>query len=302
MVKEKRTEKEKDEYIHFLEDQVKELKYLNLEKKEDLSTILKIQEEFLIEKYSEKDNLISQNEWLTNEVNRLTRSIAFDRKYIDYLLNSFWWKMTRPFRIISRKIKHVNKDNYDFNSITENDENLPLFDIVVSVIIFTYNAGEEFSIQLENIIKQNQLQKIEIIIIDKGSSDNTVEIAKKYGATVILSNTEKDYFAEIYSLSKTFGDYIVMIDQNCVVNSNNWLYQSLVPIVHNQANVVAFFKECYCQEIEDLKNSSIYQDLKNRIGMIGNKKAILFPKDRDNVQYINPMILDMTCAIVMKKQ
>ncbi len=301
MVKEKRTEKEKDEYIHFLEDQVKELKYLNLEKKEDLSTILKIQEEFLIEKYSEKDNLISQNEWLTNEVNRLTRSIAFDRKYIDYLLNSFWWKMTRPFRIISRKIKHVN-NNYDFISITENDENLPLFDIVVSVIIFTYNAGEEFSIQLENIIKQNQLQKIEIIIIDKGSSDNTVEIAKKYGATVILSNTEKDYFAEIYSLSKTFGDYIVMIDQNCVVNSNNWLYQSLVPIVHNQANVVAFFKECYCQEIEDLKNSSIYQDLKNRIGMIGNKKAILFPKDRDKVQYINPMILDMTCAIVMKKQ
>ena len=293
MVKEKRTEKEKDEYIHFLEDQVKELKYLNLEKKEDLSTILKIQEEFLIEKYSEKDNLISQNEWLTNEVNRLTRSIAFDRKYIDYLLNSFWWKMTRPFRIISRKIKHVN-NNYDFISITENDENLPLFDIVVSVIIFTYNAGEEFSIQLENIIKQNQLQKIEIIIIDKGSSDNTVEIAKKYGATVILSNTEKDYFAEIYSLSKTFGDYIVMIDQNCVVNSNNWLYQSLVPIVHNQANVVAFFKECYCQEIEDLKNSSIYQDLKNRIGMIGNKKAILFPKDRDKVQYINP--------IVMKKQ
>lgn len=301
MVKEKRTEKEKDEYIHFLEDQVKELKYLNLEKKEDLSTILKIQEEFLIEKYSEKDNLISQNEWLTNEVNRLTRSIAFDRKYIDYLLNSFCWKMTRPFRIISRKIKHVN-NNYDFISITENDENLPLFDIVVSVIIFTYNAGEEFSIQLENIIKQNQLQKIEIIIIDKGSSDNTVEIAKKYGATVILSNTEKDYFAEIYSLSKTFGDYIVMIDQNCVVNSNNWLYQSLVPIVHNQANVVAFFKECYCQEIEDLKNSSIYQDLKNRIGMIGNKKAILFPKDRDKVQYINPMILDMTCAIVMKKQ
>ena len=39
----------------------------------------------------------------------------FDNSYIDYLLNSFWWKITFPFRAISRKVRNkMEKIDYDF--------------------------------------------------------------------------------------------------------------------------------------------------------------------------------------------
>lgn len=299
------TEKEKDEYILSLERKVQELQYLNLEKKYDVSTILKIQEEFLMEKYSDKDTLLSQNEWLTDEVNRLSRVIAFNNQYINYLLNSFWWKITVPFRIVTRKIRKLGEKSdisIEFAQNRKDDkENVPL-DVTISVIIFTYNAGEEFSIQLENIKNQKLLNKVEIVVIDKGSTDNTINIAKKFGATVIKADSPKVINDDIYiyGLSRTFGEYIAIIDQNNVIDSVYWLYQAIVPLVHNQSSITAFFRDDYEDKIIELKNSSVYQELKSRIGTIASKQVIFFPESRDKIQYINPSIMDMTCAIVKK--
>src|SRR3989304_4834253 len=53
----------------------------------------------------------------------------------------------------------------------------------VSILIPTLNASSVLGNCLESIKKQNYpAEKIEIIVADGGSSDGTVEIAKKYGA------------------------------------------------------------------------------------------------------------------------
>ena len=54
-------------------------------------------------------------------------------------------------------------------------------DIIVSVIIPTYNQGIFIGEAIENILNQNYpQQRVEIIIVDDGSKDNTKEVVKKY--------------------------------------------------------------------------------------------------------------------------
>ena len=56
---------------------------------------------------------------------------------------------------------------------------------LISVVTPTLNAGKVLERELESIRIQNYPQdKIEIIIADGGSTDNTLEIAKKYGARI----------------------------------------------------------------------------------------------------------------------
>ena len=99
------TNEQKDKYILHLENEVERLNKINDSLNYDkLSTVLKAQEDFLICQYADKDNLIADNKRLNKEIDRLIRTIMFDNSYIDYLLNSFWWKITFPFRAISRKV------------------------------------------------------------------------------------------------------------------------------------------------------------------------------------------------------
>ena len=53
----------------------------------------------------------------------------------------------------------------------------------------------------------------EIIIVDTGSTDNTVEIAKSYGAKVFFYKWDNSFAnARNYSLSKASKDWILIMD------------------------------------------------------------------------------------------
>ncbi|MEK6896152.1 MAG: glycosyltransferase family 2 protein [Nanoarchaeota archaeon] len=54
----------------------------------------------------------------------------------------------------------------------------------------------------------------EIVIVDGGSSDRTVEIAKKCGARVILSPKKGYGFQYKYGLSRIKGDYVITGDSD----------------------------------------------------------------------------------------
>ena len=61
-----------------------------------------------------------------------------------------------------------------------------------SIIIPVYNQWDYTNICI-NCIKNFTHTPIEIIVIDDGSIDNTVEISKKFGADYILMNKPKDF-------------------------------------------------------------------------------------------------------------
>jgi len=62
----------------------------------------------------------------------------------------------------------------------------------VSFILPTFNAGEKLKQCLKNISKQKYPKnKMEVINIDGGSSDNTLKIAKEYNCKVIHNPKER---------------------------------------------------------------------------------------------------------------
>jgi len=62
------------------------------------------------------------------------------------------------------------------------DETVEAIDIKVSVIIPTKNAGQDFYHVLESIKKQKGIKDIELIIVDSGSEDDTLNLSKRYRA------------------------------------------------------------------------------------------------------------------------
>lgn len=78
----------------------------------------------------------------------------------------------------------------------------------LSITIITLNEGKNIKKCLESIKHLDA----EIILVDSGSTDNTLQIAKKYNAKIF--NRSFDDFAsqKNYALSKAEGDWILSVD------------------------------------------------------------------------------------------
>ena len=264
-----------------------------------LKGLLKAQEDFLSQLYNERDNLLNENRRLNNEISKLTRTVVISNNYINYLLNSFWWKSTAPFRSISRKIKRNRKLDYNFIENIKLSDNIKPIEEKVSIIIFTYNPGVELEIQLKNLTVQKYINDIEIILIDKGSKDNTEKIASKYNARFIKADGQLTD-SELYDrcLPNINGKYVVIIEQNKVLDSKYWIYQSIRPIRDKKAISTIFFRN---EEDFKLKEITYYAELKQRFEIISDNKVLFFPENRDIIQYLSTIILDKSSIIVKEK-
>ena len=64
---------------------------------------------------------------------------------------------------------------------------------LISICTPTFNSGEHLEECIESVINQNY-KNFELIIIDGGSTDNTIEIIKKYEKNIKYWVSEKDTF------------------------------------------------------------------------------------------------------------
>lgn len=127
----------------------------------------------------------------------------------------------------------------------------------LSVVIITFNEGHHIA----QCLKAAQAVSDEIVVVDSGSTDNTVEICKAYGARV-LTNPWCGY-----SEQKNFGntqatsDWILSIDADEVLNDA--LIQSILKWKKNPQ--AASFKRMtnYCGTF--IKHGGWYPDIKVRL-------------------------------------
>jgi glycosyltransferase involved in cell wall biosynthesis len=84
--------------------------------------------------------------------------------------------------------------------------------VTLSVVIITYNEEANLGRTLNSVQALVADGKGEIIIVDSGSTDRTVEIAKSYGAKVFVESW-KGYAAQKNSaIGKATGDWILSLD------------------------------------------------------------------------------------------
>ena len=93
----------------------------------------------------------------------------------------------------------------------------------VSIIIPTKNEGDVLKNCLNSIQNlEYPKDKMEVIIVDAHSRDNTVEIAKKFGCKVVYENVGTRAGACNIGVKNAKGEYIAFTDADCVLQKD-WM-------------------------------------------------------------------------------
>ena len=96
-----------------------------------------------------------------------------------------------------------------------NENKIPM----VSVTIPTYNEENSLPFALEAVKNQNY-PKLEVIVIDSNSKDNTKKIASQFGAKVI-NYDGKLLGARYIGVKESKGDYILLLDADQVLKKDS---------------------------------------------------------------------------------
>jgi glycosyltransferase involved in cell wall biosynthesis len=102
--------------------------------------------------------------------------------------------------------------------------------IKVSFVIPTLNAQKVLEICLKSIIKQKfSRSSYEIIVIDGGSVDNTIKIAKTYNSIILKNPLKTAEAGKAIGIKQAKGEYICLLDSDNILPKSDWLSKMLYP-------------------------------------------------------------------------
>ena len=113
--------------------------------------------------------------------------------------------------------------------------------MTLSVVLVTYNEEANLGRTLESVRSLVRDGAGEIIVVDSGSTDRTVEIAKSFGAKV-FEEVWKGYAAQKNSaIEKATGDWILSLDADEELDQQ--LQQTLAKTLESLERVDALRKQ-----------------------------------------------------------
>jgi glycosyltransferase involved in cell wall biosynthesis len=104
----------------------------------------------------------------------------------------------------------------------------------VSIIIPTLNCGTFLNLCLDSIINQNYPKElIDILIIDGGSTDNTLEIAKIYADKILSNPLRTGEAGKAIGVKNAKNELIALIDSDNILPDKNWLVEMVRPLLED---------------------------------------------------------------------
>ena len=138
----------------------------------------------------------------------------------------------------------------------------------VSVIVPAYNASEYIRKCLDSLVNQT-LEDIEIIVVNDGSTDNTLDILKEYKDSIILIDQKNKGVATTRNIgiSKAKGQYIAFVD------SDDYVDKKMFEILYNEA--ISNDYDMVCCDFKYFDDNKVWDgviDLKSNINNLEDKK------------------------------
>jgi len=100
---------------------------------------------------------------------------------------------------------------------------------MISVVIPAYNSEKTIASTIKALLKQNYPKnKYEIIVVDDGSTDKTIEVASKFPIKIIKLKHKGPANARNVGAKRSKGSIILFTDADCVPDKN-WIRNMVEP-------------------------------------------------------------------------
>ncbi|MCL2365865.1 MAG: glycosyltransferase [Oscillospiraceae bacterium] len=111
-----------------------------------------------------------------------------------------------------------------------------------TIVIPTKNAGDAFDAVLERVFAQETKYQYEVIIVDSGSTDKTLDITRKYPARLIEIPPEDFGHGKTrnFGASQGSGEFIVFITHDALPYDRHWL-ENLLNAMNMSDDIVGGF-------------------------------------------------------------
>ncbi|MGV8152511.1 MAG: glycosyltransferase [Candidatus Nanoarchaeia archaeon] len=105
----------------------------------------------------------------------------------------------------------------------------------ISILIRTFNEEKYLEECLKKVFKQS-LKDLEVIIIDSGSKDNTLKIAKKFPVRIVLIDKKDFSYGRSLNLGckNSKGKYLVSLSAHAIPKNKKWLEELIKPLKNKE--------------------------------------------------------------------
>jgi glycosyltransferase involved in cell wall biosynthesis len=104
----------------------------------------------------------------------------------------------------------------------------------ISIVIPTFNSEKFLDKCLSSIFRQDYPKElIEILIIDGGSKDNTIEIAKKYTDRIFSNPLKTGEAGKAIGVKNAKNELIALIDSDNILPDKNWFLEMAQPLLED---------------------------------------------------------------------
>jgi GT2 family glycosyltransferase/glycosyltransferase involved in cell wall biosynthesis len=103
---------------------------------------------------------------------------------------------------------------------------------LLSVILPVKNAGRKLRELLPRVLSQRTGDSVEIVAVDSGSADDTVDVLTRFGATVVSIDPRTFNHGRTRNLAARFarGDYLIFLTQSALPADDRWLANLVAPL------------------------------------------------------------------------
>lgn len=146
---------------------------------------------------------------------------------------------------------------------------------LVSISIPTYNSEPFLELCLKAIRSQSY-KNIEINIVDGGSKDATIAVAKKYGVRDIIVNKGSLMEARLAGVKKSNGEYVLLLDSDQLLEKN--AIEQCINQIQENKDMVILGEDVYKQETILEKLFHLDRKLVHSVKDINPYTSVLLPR------------------------